>query len=78
MEHLFCTVEKQALDITRTSVWYNCCTNRSDEMPQETIPEQMPFTSEEWEQTPTAVQEFILSVVVHVQRLKAEVAPLRE
>ena len=40
--------------------------------------EQMPFSEEEWEQTPPAVQEFVLALVISVQELKAEVAALRE
>ena len=52
--------------------------DQSDGTTQEIILEQMPFTSEEWEQTPAAVQEFILSLIVQVQRLEAEVATLRE
>jgi len=51
---------------------------RCSEATQETIPEQMPFSAEEWAQTPKAVQEFVLSLVVHVQALEAEIATLRE
>ena len=40
--------------------------------------EQMPFSEKEWEQTPPAVQEFVLALVISVQELKAEVAALRE
>ena len=40
--------------------------------------EQMPFSAEEWGQTPVAVQEFVLSLVVHLQALETEVADLRE
>ena len=52
--------------------------NRSDDPGQEAVLEQMPFTSEEWEQTPAAVQEFVLSLIAQVQRLEAEVATLSE
>jgi len=38
----------------------------------------MPFSAEEWAQTPPAVQEFVLSLLVRVQALEAEVAALRE
>lgn len=51
---------------------------QSSEASQETILEQMPFTAEEWAQTPTAVQEFVLSLIARVQVLEAEVAVLRE
>jgi transposase len=38
----------------------------------------MPFSAEEWNQTPPAVQEFVLSLVTRVAALEAEVAELRE
>lgn len=38
----------------------------------------MPFSAEEWSQTPPAVQEFVLSLLVRVQVLEEEVAALRE
>lgn len=38
----------------------------------------MPFSAEEWAQTPPAIQEFVRSVLVQVQALEAEVATLRE
>ena len=44
----------------------------------EATPELMPFSAEEWEQTPKAVQEFVLSLVVRVQELESEVVVLRE
>jgi transposase len=50
----------------------------SSEASQETDLEQMPFSAEEWAQTPPAVQEFVLSLIVRVQNLEAEVAALRE
>ncbi len=40
--------------------------------------EQMPFSEEEWAQTPPAVQEFVLALVIGVQELEAELATLRE
>jgi len=48
------------------------------EVIQETLAEQIPFSDEEWVQTPKAVQEFVLSLVVRVQALEAEVVALRE
>lgn len=50
----------------------------STEVIQETLPEQIPFSAAEWAQTPKAVQEFVLSLVAHVQALETEVAALRE
>jgi transposase len=47
-------------------------------MVQKTQPEQTPFTEEEWAQTPPAVQEFILALIVDVQKLETEVSALRE
>jgi transposase len=38
----------------------------------------MPFSAEEWAQTPPAVQEFVLSLLVRMQALEQEVAVLRE
>lgn len=51
---------------------------RSGETTQGTVLEQMPFSAEEWAQTPAAVQEIVLSLVDRVQVLEAEVAALRE
>jgi transposase len=51
---------------------------RPGEATQETISEQMPFSAKEWAQTLTTVQEFVLSLVAHVQGLEAELATLRE
>jgi len=45
---------------------------------QEAIPEQVPLSAEEWAQTPAAVRGFVLSLLVHVQELEAEIAALRE
>ena len=47
-------------------------------MVQETQPEQMPFSEAEWAQTPPAVQEFVLELIVRVQRLETELSSLRE
>ena len=49
-----------------------------NEAAQETELEQMPFSAEEWAQTPQAVQEFVLTLVARVEALEAEVADLRE
>ena len=38
----------------------------------------MPFSAEEWHQTPPAVQEFVLSLLARVEALEAEVVELRE
>jgi transposase len=50
----------------------------ANEAARETELEQMPFSVEEWAQTPQAVQEFVLTLVARVQALEAEVADLRE
>ena len=50
----------------------------SDEMSPEMNIDQMPFSGEEWSQTPPSVQEFILFLVSQVQALEAEVTSLRE
>lgn len=47
-------------------------------MAQETQPQQVPFSEEEWAQTPPAVQEFGLALVARVQALEAELSTLRE
>ena len=47
-------------------------------VPLETNVEQIPFSAEEWGQTPPAIQEFVLSLLVRVQALEAEVAALHE
>lgn len=44
----------------------------------ETNNDPLPFSAEEWDQTPPAVQEFVLSLLVRVQTLEAEVTRLRE
>jgi len=45
---------------------------------QERTEDQMPFSTEEWMQTPKAVQAFVLTLVERVQELEAEVAELQE
>lgn len=52
--------------------WFNST------LAQETRPLQTPFSDEDWAQTPLAVQEFLLSLIVHVQKLEAEIAKLSE
>jgi transposase len=47
-------------------------------MQQQTQPEQTFFSEQEWAQTPPAVQEFVLTLLVRVQELEAELAALRE
>ena len=49
-----------------------------NEVTPETTPEPMPFSAEEWAQTPKAVQEFVLSLIAQVQALEAEITTLRE
>jgi transposase len=51
---------------------------QSNETAHGTDSEQMPFSAEEWAQTPQAIQAFVLSLVVQVQALEAEIASLRE
>ena len=47
-------------------------------MVQKTLPEPTPFSAEEWAQTPPAVQEFVLALSAHVQKLETELSALRE
>lgn len=49
-----------------------------NEAAPETNSDQMPFSAEEWAQTPQAVQGFVLALVGRVQALEAELALLRE
>jgi transposase len=49
-----------------------------DETTQEEYYEQMPFSAEEWAQTPRAVQEFVVSTVARLQVVEAELSTLRE
>jgi len=46
--------------------------------PEPTNWEQMPFSAEEWDQTPAAVQKFVLSLLARIEELEAEVTELRE
>ena len=61
-----------------TEVRYDSNMSPLSEVIQGTLSEQAPFSDEEWAQTPKAVQEFVLSLIVRVQALEAEVAALRE
>ena len=61
-----------------TEMWYSTNMSPLSEAIQETLSEQIPFSAEEWVQTPKAVQEFVLSLIVRVQALEAEVGALRE
>ena len=45
---------------------------------EQTNRDQMPFSAEEWHQTPPAVQELVLSLLARVETLEAEVVELRE
>ncbi len=47
-------------------------------MEQQTQPEQTIFSEQQWAQTPPAVQEFVLTLLVRVRELEAELAALRE
>ncbi len=47
-------------------------------MAQETRPAQTPFSEEKWSQTPAAVQEFLLSLIMQVQEPEAEIVDLSE
>lgn len=51
---------------------------QSNEMTHEIAPEQMPFSAEEWAQTPKTVQEFVLSLIARVHELEVEIAILHE
>lgn len=51
---------------------------QSSKTPQEILPDQMPFSAEEWAQTPVPVQRFVLSLLARVQSLEATVSALRE
>jgi transposase len=51
---------------------------QTDETTQDELDEQMPFTPEEWAQTPKAVQEFLLLLLARMQEMEAELADLRE
>jgi hypothetical protein len=60
------------------STEYSKGVTQPSSMPQEINRVQMPFSAEEWSQTPPAVQEFVLSLLVRMQVLEEEVATLRE
>ena len=47
-------------------------------MAQETRPGQLPYSEEEWAQTPPTVQDFLLSLIERVKKLETEIADLRE
>jgi transposase len=51
---------------------------QADEMTQGEFQKQMPFTTEEWAQTPKAVQEFVLFLLARMQAMETELADLRE
>jgi len=51
---------------------------QSSETIQEASHQQLPFSDEEWAQTPKAVQEFVLSLLARIQAMEAELADLRE
>jgi hypothetical protein len=57
---------------------YNTSMAQSSETIQEAPQPQMPFSDEEWAQTPRAVQEFVLTLLVRIQPLEAELADLHE
>ena len=40
--------------------------------------DQMPFSAEEWAQTPEVVVEFVRSLLARVQALEVEIAALRD
>jgi transposase len=52
--------------------------NQADETTQNRFRHEMPFTAEEWAQTPKAVQDFVLSLLARIQTLEADLADLRE
>jgi len=52
--------------------------DQADRKTPEINSEQMPFSAEEWGQTPVAIQEFVVSLIVRLQALEIEVADLRE
>ena len=51
---------------------------QADETTQDEFHKQMPFTAEEWAQTPKAIQEFVLFLLARIQAMEAELADLRE
>jgi hypothetical protein len=65
-------------DAMYTKVWYDSNMSPLSEVIQGTPSEQMALSDEEWAQTPRAVQEFVLSLIVRVQALEAVIAALHE
>jgi len=51
---------------------------QTDETAQNEFHKQMPFSAEEWAQTPKAVQDFVLALLARIQNMEAELADLRE
>ena len=51
---------------------------QSNETIQKASHQRMPFSDEEWAQTPKAVQAFVLSLLARIQAMEAELADLRE
>jgi transposase len=51
---------------------------QADETTQAELHDQMPFTAEEWAQTPQAVQEFVIALLARMQAMEAELTTLRE
>ena len=51
---------------------------QADETTQNEFHKQMQFTEEEWAQTLTAVQDFVLSLLIRIQKMEAELSDLRE
>ena len=49
---------------------------QADGTAQNEFHEQMPFTAEEWEQIPKAVQDFVLFLLARIETMEAEVADL--
>jgi hypothetical protein len=47
-----------------------------NEVMSETIVDQMPFSAEEWAQTPPGVQQFVLTLLATLQIVQAEKADL--
>ena len=60
------------------TTYYDERMTQSSISPQETLPDQMPFSAKECAQTPLPVQRFVLSLLARVQTLEARVTALRE
>lgn len=52
--------------------------SQTSQLPEQPNWDQVPFSAKEWQQTPLAVQEFVLSLVARIETLETEVAELRE